>query len=145
MTLKEFRSILIFVMEARFQLATLFSDAYVYNLPSFTANDAPDFVENRFFCESARNKPLMRYSFDGFLANDALWDGKECAMSSCCDLNKPPWFITELETDVQWMILSFGSAWIREQMMKMLPLNCGRFMCGDCNQYLIQKMFVAVI
>ena len=28
-----------------------------------------------------------------------LWDGKECAMSSCCDLNKPPWFITELETD----------------------------------------------
>ena len=99
MTLKEFRSILIFVMEARFQLATLFSDAYVYNLPSLTANDAPDFVENRFFCESARNKPLMRYDFDGFLANDALWDGKECAMSSCCDLNKPPWFISELETD----------------------------------------------
>lgn len=77
----------------------MFSDAYAYNLPTLVAIDAPDFVANRFFCESARNEQLMDYAHDGFFVNDALWDGKECAMSNCCDLNNPPWFITNLETD----------------------------------------------
>ena len=54
---------------------------------------------DRFFCESARDEPLKKYAHYGFFANDTLWDGKECAMSSCCNLNNPPWFITELETD----------------------------------------------
>lgn len=64
---------------------------------SNAAMNAPAFVADNFFCESARDEPSFR-SNSGFFANDTLWDGKKCAISSCCDLNNPPWFIAKLET-----------------------------------------------
>ena len=61
------------------------------------AQRAPDLVGENFFCESARDVPGFSHQA-GFFANDTLWDGKQCAISSCCDWNKPPWFVVELET-----------------------------------------------
>jgi hypothetical protein len=51
----------------------------------------PTFVGNDYFCESGVQSEWN----DGFrfYPDDVLWDGQGCtAHSTCCQLNKPPWF-----------------------------------------------------
>ena len=53
----------------------------------------PMFVGDNYFCESARHE--LGFAF-GFFLNDPLWDGKNCAVASCCEFNTPPWFVAHL-------------------------------------------------
>ncbi len=53
---------------------TFYSQTYGGTIYLSLALNAPDFVADNFFCESARDK--QGYS-DGFFANDTLWPGME--------------------------------------------------------------------
>ena len=58
-----------------------------------------DFVNENYFCESARNETTGFDENARFLAKDPLWDGRQCPTdSNCCNLNSPPWFIAELDS-----------------------------------------------
>ena len=59
--------------------------------------ELPDFVAGNFFCELARDGSGFSHHA-GFFANDTVWDGKQCAISSWCDWNTPLWFVVDLET-----------------------------------------------
>ena len=58
-------------------------------------NRVPSFVGNNYFCESGFHSVWI---FDNILySTDPLWDGQNCtADSTCCQLNNPPWFTTNL-------------------------------------------------
>ena len=50
----------------------------------------PPFVGNNYFCEAASNEMHI----NNILANDPLWDGKNCDFRSyCCNFNHPPYFV----------------------------------------------------
>lgn len=60
----------------------------------------PPFVEGQYFCESGTEYNWA--SDSSHYHEDALWDGADCPEnSSCCQLNNPPWFCRELETEVR--------------------------------------------
>ena len=50
--------------------------------------DAPDFVNQNYFCEAAS----QQYEYGRLLLSDPLWDGNGCKTSECCGFNRPPWF-----------------------------------------------------
>ena len=54
----------------------------------------PSFVDNNYFCESAREG--LRYQHGGFYESDPLWDGLTCEVAKCCEFNTPPWFMVQL-------------------------------------------------
>ena len=56
-----------------------------------TANQPPTVVGNDYFCESGRNTPWNGHQII-FYPDDPLWDGQNCASSSCCEFNNPPYF-----------------------------------------------------
>ena len=63
-------------------------DTHNYNL-------VPIFLGDNFFCESGVNSgqlsPYILYP------DDVLWDGQNCtSISTCCQLNNPPWFTKNL-------------------------------------------------
>ena len=64
------------------------------DLPDPSSIPVPDFVENQYFCEAGVN------IYDGTpapLLDDPLWDGKNCnPESTCCDFNRPPYFVNHL-------------------------------------------------
>lgn len=55
----------------------------------------PPFVGNEYFCESGTK---TYWASNGVLyIDDPLWDGEGCpANSSCCQVNRPPWFCKDL-------------------------------------------------
>ena len=55
----------------------------------------PSFAENYYFCESGLNTVWDHSSFI-FYPGDPLWDGQNCASSSCCEFNNPPYFTRTL-------------------------------------------------
>lgn len=53
----------------------------------------PSFIGNDYFCESGDTT----YSGQsGLLSDDPLWDGQNCAASSCCQFSSPPYFTKTL-------------------------------------------------
>ena len=56
--------------------------------------EIPSFIGNNYFCETASPGPDFQLIY---YPDDPLWDGKGCgAVSTCCQLNSPPWFCTSL-------------------------------------------------
>ncbi len=59
-------------------------------------HELPDFVNNHYFCDTG-NRGIDTFSASTIYTQDPLWDGKGCgSLSSCCELNMPPWFCTSL-------------------------------------------------
>ena len=59
-----------------------------------SAIPVPDFVGNNYFCEAGINVFL---SYTSIMSDDPLWDGLNCnPESSCCDFNRPPYFVNDL-------------------------------------------------
>ena len=64
----------------------------------------PSFIRNDYFCESGATYSTRsrRPSTNLFYPDDPLWDGKDCIQGdtrvdyTCCDYNRPPWFIKSL-------------------------------------------------
>ena len=64
------------------------SEQYTINIPSYVGND--------YFCETGV-PPGQQYSYSVFYADDPLWDGQGCGLTStCCTFNNPPWFCKQL-------------------------------------------------
>ena len=63
------------------------------NRNQLASSRIPAFVGHRYFCDTgSRRDAEFR-----FYPDDPLWDGKGCgSFSSCCSLNNPPWFSTDL-------------------------------------------------
>ncbi len=59
----------------------------------------PAFIGENYFCATGNRGP----GFDEVLYNyDPLWDGEGCGSSNtCCDLNSPLWFCTQLTSEVR--------------------------------------------
>ena len=58
----------------------------IYNIPSF--------VEQDYFCDTGSSGQL---NHSILYADDPLWDGKGCGITStCCEFNTPPWFCKQL-------------------------------------------------
>ena len=56
----------------------------------------PSFVGNDYFCETGADTIAQTGALN-FIADDVLWDGKDCGpTSTCCELNNPPWFCKTL-------------------------------------------------
>ena len=53
----------------------------------------PAFIGNDYFCESG--VAVFNNQQNVFFADDPLWDGQNC-VSSCCELNNPPYFTKTL-------------------------------------------------
>ena len=63
-------------------------------------NPIPDYVGNDYFCESQNNYFAGSGRFRLY-PEDILWDGKDClSTSNCCEFNRPPYFIKDLEQTV---------------------------------------------
>ena len=64
----------------------------------FSSSIVPSFVGNDYFCESGLNAHrFLGHPSEIFYPNDPLWDGQNCnANSTCCQLNKPPYFTKTL-------------------------------------------------
>ena len=59
-----------------------------------SAIPVPEFVGNNYFCEAGINVFL---GYTSILSDDPLWDGLNCnPESSCCDFNRPPYFVNDL-------------------------------------------------
>ena len=73
----------------------------------------PAEVGNDYFCESGLNTPWV-YRQLVFYPDDPLWDGQNCASSSCCEFNNPPYFTKTLPAptsdDIELRICSRYSA-----------------------------------
>ena len=72
----------------------------------------PSFVGNYYFCESGLNTPWASDII--FYPDDPLWDGQNCASSSCCEFNSPPYFTRTLPVptsdDIELRICSFRNS-----------------------------------
>ncbi len=59
-------------------------------------NLIPQFIGSNYFCDSG-NPSLNVAEPDTYYSEDVLWDGKGCSRNNtCCQFNKPPWFVTDL-------------------------------------------------
>ena len=59
-----------------------------------SASRPPAFVRDDYFCDTGVRGTAL---FGTFYGDDPLWDGAGCGpMSTCCDLNTPPWFYKQL-------------------------------------------------
>ena len=65
------------------------------NNASSAVQAVPGFVGSNYFCASGHTGLLGQ---DQFYLSDPLWDGEGCdsTSNSCCQLNNPPYFCTEL-------------------------------------------------
>ena len=56
-------------------------------------NPVPPFIGNQYFCDTGSSNHWQLT----FYRDDPLWDGHGCgSKSTCCSLNSPPWFCTQL-------------------------------------------------
>ena len=53
----------------------------------------PSFVGTNYFCETG-NRGVLDHTT--VFLDDPLWNGKGCAIGTCCSFNYPPWFYKEL-------------------------------------------------
>lgn len=58
----------------------------------------PPFVGSNYYCESGA---LQCPNYVGHFFHDALWDGKQCMTSKCCDNTAQPWFHHQLDQPTQ--------------------------------------------
>ena len=64
---------------------------------SASATPAPSFVGNNYFCDTGSTNSALLNGSLAFYGDDPLWDGAGCGpASTCCSLNNPPWFMTQL-------------------------------------------------
>ncbi|XP_065907750.1 uncharacterized protein [Dysidea avara] len=98
----------------------------VNNCPC-AADDAgslpPPFVGSNYYCESgALRCPI----YVGHFLHDALWDGKKCMSSKCCDNKTQPWFHHQLDqptnNDIEARICSSGPFDERSTLIDQLEL-----------------------
>ena len=55
----------------------------------------PSFIGNDYFCETGIDYTYSHGLF--YEDSDPLWDGEDCgSISTCCELNNPPWFCKQL-------------------------------------------------
>ncbi len=62
---------------------------------TLAASQPPAFVGNDYFCESGLHTPWVPRQPRIFYPSDPLWDSLNC-ISSCCQLNSPPYFTKTL-------------------------------------------------
>ena len=57
---------------------------------------APDFVGDKYYCESGNSNPTGGWIPGHLYSQDPLWDGELCEGQCCSNGKSPPWFSVEL-------------------------------------------------
>ena len=95
--------------------------------PCSTTNspDPPSSIGDNYYCESGNpDNSFMNKLY----SDDPLWDGKECEGTCCTGINSPPWFSVQLPAPTTDLIEVSIFVLMKPQIMKILQLNCLRFM-----------------
>lgn len=73
--------------------------------------EIPPYIGNDYFCESAVHTAWRPGQSFIFYPDDPLWDGQNCASSTCCRFNSPPYFTKALPAvtsdDIELRICSY--------------------------------------
>ena len=73
------------------EVTTHYSEACPCNTAASNVVVVPVFVGNDYFCESGLHSEWNNRYYGVLLADDVLWDGRNCtSTSTCCQFNNPP-------------------------------------------------------
>ena len=93
---------------------------------SLHPNTALSFVGNDYFCETGV-PPGQSWSIRTFYADDPLWDGQGCGLTStCCTFNNPPWFCKQLpqstNADLEVRLCSAGATTFENTPIELIEI-----------------------
>lgn len=94
----------------------------------------PRFVRNDYFCESGAtyNTRSGTPATNRFYPSDPLWDGRDCVKGdpridhTCCEFNKPPWFLKKLDNpttnDIELRLCSYDTSEYSDVAVQLLEI-----------------------
>ena len=109
------------------EVTTHYSEACPCNTAASNVVVVPVFVGNDYFCESGLHSEWNNRYYGVLLADDVLWDGRNCtSTSTCCQFNNPPWFTKILPTattnDIELRICTMISPYHSDIPLELIEL-----------------------